>query len=157
MGKPLMKRLVGLIILLALVIAGISLKFALQHMGQHSSAIHQASLDHTAADSIHSSKVDVITGPSWTGIATNPKAGPFLEGPNVYADFFSWPDEALGKRVTLSGHLVVRHDLPVFIAHPEPGTTAVGGIPVPEGTDLYKASERSVIEDAHWAFAPEKK
>jgi len=155
-----MKRLVGLIVFLVLVMAGISLRFALPHVGHNSSAINQASVDRTAADKIDSRKVDVITGPSWTGIATNPKAGPFLEGPNVYADFFGWPDEALGKRVILSGHLVVRHDLPVFI-QPDPDVfpdaVLQAGIPVPKGTDLYKASERSVIEDAHWAFAPEKK
>lgn len=27
---------------------------------------------------------------------------------------------------------------------------------MPEGTDLYKASERTVIEDAQWRLAPDQ-
>ncbi len=83
---------------------------------------------------------------SWTGVAQSRMAGPFLAGPNVYIDLADrrWPSEVEGKRVTVTGSAVERHDLPVFI--PTGGGPQKHGIPVAPGTDLYKASARTVIE-----------
>jgi hypothetical protein len=85
---------------------------------------------------------------SWTGIAESRKVGPYLAGPNVYVDLQSdrWPSNVEGKQVTVTGVAVEKHDLPVFIR--KPGEPEMGGIPVPPGTDLYKASARIVIENA---------
>ncbi len=100
------------------------------------------------------------TGQSWSGVASSHKAGLFLRDAGVYVELpglHRWPDAAEGRRVVVTGRAVVRHDLPVFIASKTPGAVAVGGIPVPEGTDLYKASERTVIEDAQWHLADKQK
>ncbi len=53
-----------------------------------------------------------------------------------------------GKRVKVTGVLAEDHALPVFI--PEKGKPIPQGIPVPEGTDLYKASHRYLLKDARW-------
>ncbi|HEX3356382.1 MAG TPA: hypothetical protein VHS31_05310, partial [Tepidisphaeraceae bacterium] len=88
---------------------------------------------------------------SWTGIAASRMVGAYLQGPNIYVAFprDRWPDDAEGKRVTVTGLPVERHDLPVFI--PKEGEVQIQGIPMPEGTDLYKASARIVIEQAKWS------
>lgn len=83
---------------------------------------------------------------SWTGIAESRKVGPYLAGAEVYVDFggSEWPEGVAGKRVTVTGVAVERHDLPVFV--PRAGEPAMQGIPVEAGTDLREASKRVVIE-----------
>lgn len=97
------------------------------------------------------------TRQSWTGIASSHMAGPFLRDAGVYVDLpglVRWPDAAEGRRVVVTGRAVVYHDLPVFIVPKNGPAPEIQGIPMPEGTDLYKASERTVIEDAQWHLAP---
>jgi hypothetical protein len=53
-----------------------------------------------------------------------------------------------GKRVRVTGTVIERHNLPVFI--PRKDELPVQGIPVPEGTDLHKASRRFLLQDAKW-------
>jgi hypothetical protein len=59
-----------------------------------------------------------------------------------------WPNEMQGKRVSVTGTVIERHDLPVFI--PNRKYPGVQGIPVPKGTDLHKASHRYLLKDATW-------
>ena len=59
-----------------------------------------------------------------------------------------WPSGFRGKRVSVTGTLIERHDLPVFI--PSPNDPGIQGIPVPKGTDLHKASQRYLLKDATW-------
>jgi len=72
--------------------------------------------------------------------------GPYLAGADVYVDLggHDWPEWVAGKRVTVTGVAVERHDLPVFV--PKAGEPQMQGIPVGEGTDLWKASARVVIQ-----------
>jgi hypothetical protein len=89
------------------------------------------------------------------GMATNPKVGPALSG-NGEAIFIdgmnSWPDDFClgdrGKRLRVTGTVIERHDLPVFIWRK--GQPPLSGIPVPEGTDLHKASRRFLLQNAKW-------
>ncbi len=87
------------------------------------------------------------------GIAIGMKAGAALfgEGPMIFIDGIQWPDGYYlggdrGKRVRVTGTVIERHDLPVFI--PKTGEPVVQGIPVSEGTDLQKASRRFLIQNA---------
>jgi hypothetical protein len=95
----------------------------------------------------------VTTRPSqsWTGIAENYKDGAYLSGADVYVDLpgDQWPRSAEGKHVVVSGIAVIRHDLPVFV--PQPNAQPMQGIPVLPGTDLNKASARTVIENPQWS------
>jgi hypothetical protein len=90
---------------------------------------------------------------SWTGVADENKAYSFIqtEAGRLYVEFpdhnRQWPDDVRGRTVRVTGTLDVRHDQPVFI--PDSGPS-IQGIPMPAGTDLYKASARSVIENARW-------
>ena len=103
----------------------------------------------------------ILFGRWWSGIAEDHKAGPYLGGPGVYAGFpdpRNWPFAVWGRRFVVIGRPVIRHDFPVFHVSKEPlppGVAYQAGIPVPQGTDLYKASERTVIEDPHWLLVPE--
>lgn len=68
-------------------------------------------------------------------------------------DLEMWPDDYyLGedncKTVRVTGKLITKDDLPVFI-HKE-GEPWIHGIPVPEGTDLKAASRRYLLKDATW-------
>ncbi len=68
-------------------------------------------------------------------------------------DLEMWPDDYyLGeencKTVRVTGELIAKDDLPVFI-HKE-GEPWKQGIPVPEGTDLKAASRRYLLKDAEW-------
>ena len=98
------------------------------------------------------SSISTSQSQTWTGIAEDRMAGPFLEGASVYVDFPDnrWPTSAEGKRVSVTGIAVERHDLPVFI--PKSGEPEKQGIPEPAGTDLYKASARTVIEHTQWSL-----
>lgn len=90
------------------------------------------------------------------GMSINQKVGAALwgEGETVFIDGLnSWPDGFYlggekGKRLCVTGTVIERHDLPVFI--PRKGEPAKAGIPVPEGTDLHKASRRFLLQDAKW-------
>lgn len=121
-----------------------------------------ASEDHRNAFAAEPSKQTAGTQPttrqSWTGIASSQMVGPFLYGAGVFVDLPGprWPDAAEGRRVVVTGRAVVYHDLPVFIVPKKGPAPLIQGIPMPEGTDLYKAKERTVIEDAEWHLAPEQ-
>ena len=86
------------------------------------------------------------------GTAYNSKMGAFLEnddkGDIWVASLDAWPDGYQGKRVIVTGIVVKRHDLPVFVQ--KEGEPARSGIPVPEGTDLHEASGRYLLENAEW-------
>jgi hypothetical protein len=88
------------------------------------------------------------------GTARNAKLGAVLDtkGDLLWIDGLeSWPDALHGKRVRVTGRVVVRRDLPVFVRVPgEPEKT---GIPVPEGTDVNEASSRRVVTGARWEIA----
>ena len=87
------------------------------------------------------------------GIAEARKLGAALRGDgfDVWIDRLSdWPRELVGRKVRVSGVLEERHDLPVYIQ--KRGEPVAAGIPVPEGTDLQKASRRYVIRDAKWSL-----
>lgn len=81
---------------------------------------------------------------SVVGRAESFKAGARLaptHAPPIWLDDpDGWPDGYDGKIVRVTGTVVERHDLPVFI--PKPGELPRGGIPVPPGTDLHQASRR---------------
>ncbi len=77
--------------------------------------------------------------------------------PAIYIDGLdTWPDGLYlggdaGKSVIVTGTVIERDDLPVFIENKnEP---AKQGIPVPPGTDLKKASHRFLLKDAKWEVA----
>lgn len=91
------------------------------------------------------------------GWAVNRKGGAVLvtdDGEHVWIDgLASWPDGYYrggdkGKRLRVSGTLDEDHGLPVFVQ--KEGEPIVQGVPVPEGTDLEKASHRFVLRDASW-------
>jgi hypothetical protein len=90
------------------------------------------------------------------GVAINQKVGAALsgDGESIFIDGLdSWPDGYYfggdrGKRLRVTGTVIERHDLPIFV--PKKGELPPGGIPVPEGTDLHKASQRFLIQNAKW-------
>ena len=86
------------------------------------------------------------------GVAQDHKIGAYVESMNregLYIDSLNyWPKDYSGKTVEVTGVVIKRHDLPVFI--PEDGKPVVSGIPVPEGTDLHEASKRYLLKDATW-------
>jgi hypothetical protein len=84
----------------------------------------------------------------------NAKLGAILQLSNpstsIWIESLSfWPEKYRGKRVSVTGTVIKRHDLPVFIQ--KIGEPARTGIPVPEGTDLHSASKRYLIENARWS------
>jgi len=86
------------------------------------------------------------------GIAESRKLGAAVRGDgfDVWIEGLDgWPDGIAGRRVHVTGVLVERYDLPVFIQ--KPGEPIAQGMPVPEGTDLHAASRREVLRDAHWS------
>ena len=60
----------------------------------------------------------------------------------------AWPRDLRGKHVRVTGKVVQRSDLPVFI-HQE-GEPEMQGIPVPPGTDMEKARRRFLLAEARW-------
>ena len=91
------------------------------------------------------------------GKALNHKLGAYLEGDEygIYVDLpdTHWPSELYfgkgdGEQVTVTGTVVERNDVPVFI--PNPNKPLVQGVPVPEGTDLEGASKRYVLESVEY-------
>ena len=86
------------------------------------------------------------------GIAYNAKMGALLETDDkeiIWIDSIdSWPDDYFGKRIKVTGVVIERYDLPVYIQ--KEGNPVSSGIPVPEGTDLHEASRRYLLKDAKW-------
>ena len=87
-----------------------------------------------------------------TGTAQNLKLGATVDTEKgmIWLDGVdTWPDDLNGKKVEVKGTVIERHDLPVFIEKKE-GEPQVSGMPVPEGTDLKKASHRYLLENPSW-------
>ena len=86
------------------------------------------------------------------GTAENMKVGAFVAGKHIeglYIDSLNyWPDDFNGKEVEVTGVVIKRHDLPVFIQ--KEGEPIISGIPVPKGTDLHSASKRYLLKNANW-------
>ncbi len=86
------------------------------------------------------------------GIAQNHKTGAYVQIINrqgLYIDFLNyWPEDYNGKTIEVTGVVIKKHDLPVFI--PKEGEPVVTGIPVPEGTDIHEASKRYLLKNATW-------
>lgn len=90
------------------------------------------------------------------GKAVNAKLGAELQGDGFsiwLADVDSWPDGFYqggdeGSQVRVTGTVIEAFDLPVFV--PSPDEPLVQGIPMPEGTDLKKASHRYLLKDPTW-------
>ncbi len=74
--------------------------------------------------------------------------------PVIYIDGLdSWPDGFYlggdnGKRVRVTGTIIKRSDLPVYIE--DKNEPIKQGIPVPPGSDLKKMSQRFLLKDAKW-------
>jgi hypothetical protein len=68
------------------------------------------------------------------------------------ADFDAWKDDVRGTRVEVTGRVIERHDLPVFVQRE--GDLPKAGMPVPPGTDLEAASRRFLLSDVKWRPAP---
>lgn len=93
-----------------------------------------------------------------TGIAENdPKIGARLMGSEISRIYIqnleNWPKEAYGKKVTVTGTLIEKHDLPVYI--PKNQNDIRSGIIVQKGTDLHAASHRYLLKDAKWEIVKE--
>lgn len=90
------------------------------------------------------------------GKALDARMGALLagDGPEVWIDGRDcWPSGLYlggdrGKRVRVTGTVIERADLPVFVA--EEGELPKAGMPVPPGTDLQQASRRWLLRDARW-------
>lgn len=90
------------------------------------------------------------------GVAHNLKEGARLSGEKftIFIDgIYAWPEEMYGKKVSVTGTLIERHDRPVFIH--KPGDIPRSGIAVPKGTDLHAAAHRYLLKDAKWVIIPE--
>lgn len=92
-----------------------------------------------------------------TGKTVNAKLGALLitnDGHFIWMDNMDqWPEGYyLGdencKTVKVKGRLIRKYDLPVFIE--EKDSPSQSGIPVPEGTNLKKASRRFLLKKATW-------
>jgi len=90
------------------------------------------------------------------GKALDAKSGALLAGERgeIFIDGLdSWPSGFYqggqnGLRVRVTGTVIARGDLPVFVERP--GEPRRAGIPVPEGTDLEKAARRYLLAEATW-------
>jgi hypothetical protein len=85
------------------------------------------------------------------GDAQNAKLGALLETSQetVWIDGMqAWPDGIMGQRVRVTGRVIERRDLPVFVRRK--GEPEIQGMPVPAGTDLDAASRRFLLADARW-------
>ena len=90
------------------------------------------------------------------GKSTNEKIGAAVTLSNdkrIYIeDFNSWPKnyylgERKSKTVKITGILIERNDLPVFIANDD---ELKQGMSVPKGTDLKQASHRFLLKNVSW-------
>lgn len=98
----------------------------------------------------------VDTTVTFIGVARDAKQGAMLildNGTHYAVDGLdAWPAALHGKRVTVTGVLEQRSDLPVFERRPgEPERT---GIPVPPGSDVEAARRHTVIANARLELAP---
>jgi hypothetical protein len=85
------------------------------------------------------------------GVAENLKLGARLEvdAGAIWIDGLdAWPDDLLGRRLVVTGRVIERHDLPVFVR--KEGEPEIAGMPVPPGTDLHEASRRFLLAGARW-------
>ncbi len=98
-----------------------------------------------------------------TGKAANAKLGALLEtedGNIIWMDDKdSWPEgyylgEDNRKTLKVTGTVIEKYDKPVFIPNKE-DELARSGIPVPEGTDLKKASHRFLLKNIKWEIIKE--
>ena len=88
------------------------------------------------------------------GTALNAKLGAYLQlskpPTSIWIDSLSfWPEKYRGKRVSVTGTVIERYDLPVYLQ--ENGEPVRTGIPVPEGRDLKCAGKRYLLENARWS------
>jgi hypothetical protein len=60
----------------------------------------------------------------------------------------AWPEGMRGKRVRVTGKMIQRSDLPVFVERE--GEPIMAGIPVPPGSDLEKSRRRFLLTEATW-------
>jgi hypothetical protein len=85
------------------------------------------------------------------GTAEDAKLGAVLTRPGdmVWIDGLdAWPRGLRGKRVQVTGKVIQRADLPVFVQRE--GEPQEQGIPVPPGTDVEKARRRFLLTEARW-------
>lgn len=85
------------------------------------------------------------------GEAQSLKEGARICGKNfcIYIDGLdSWPSELYGKQVSVTGIVIERHDLPVYV--PRRGDLPQAARAVRPGTDLRKAAHRYLLKDAKW-------
>ncbi|MCZ7645173.1 MAG: hypothetical protein M5U26_07795 [Planctomycetota bacterium] len=92
------------------------------------------------------------------GKAVNAKLGALLQGETetsmIWIDGHdSWPagyseGEGREKRVRVSGTVIRKDDVPVFVS--KPGEAQPAGVPVESEADLEKAKWRYLIKDAQW-------
>jgi acylphosphatase len=91
------------------------------------------------------------------GVAAEAKVGPMVirETHSVWVDLPQWDANVSGKRVRVTGTVIERADLPVFVA--DPNSPPISGIPVPKGTDLKEASKRLMLSKVKWELIEAKK
>jgi hypothetical protein len=90
---------------------------------------------------------------TFEGLAVSTKTGAVLKVGDyiLYMDGMdSWPDgwfagDGKEQKVIVTGTLVKRYDLPVFIQ--EEGAPTMSGMPMPPGTDLHDAARRYLLTD----------
>jgi hypothetical protein len=91
------------------------------------------------------------------GIAANAKLGALVEGKEnaiIWIDALdSWPEgfypnHGQGKRLRVTGIVIKRADMPVFVQRP--GELPEAGIPVKSEEELKKAKWRYLLKDAKW-------
>jgi hypothetical protein len=86
------------------------------------------------------------------GVAEPRKLGAYLAGDreHIWIDGLQdWPADLVGRRVRVTGRVIARSDMPVFVK-PPPGEPMPAGIAVPPGTDLERAARRFLLADATW-------
>ena len=90
------------------------------------------------------------------GRAGNAKLGALLEsdgrilwidGLNNWPEGF-YPGDGQGKRLRVTGTVIKRDDMPVFVQ--EPGGPVKAGIPVRSKADLERARGRFLLTDVRW-------
>ena len=104
-------------------------------------------------------KLDTLIGEkiSVTGTAINAKLGALLtttNGGTIWINELNeWPEDYYlggdnGKTVRVTGIVIEKHDLPVFISKKDEPPKS--GMPVPEGTGLEEARRRFLLKNATW-------